>query len=213
MPLPKRAAAELPPYCPFKVRCESLEPLTSSAFLEIRRTGSAEDLAGANLVGARARALFVWNERARGRSHACRPREVHARLPCSCSACSPRPLTMHSQERRRWELVDEDRLRQALPSGWQHALGRLSTGCNLSRVAAGCESRARSCGVDIFYGAYHARWKRSKFASLQSPSGPQRGAHSVKNSKCKVQSPYGGGRSLAGGIIGDIMVAPKIFVL
>ena len=163
------------------------------------------------MVGARARALFAWNERPWGRCHACRPREVHARSPCSCSACSPRPLAMRLQEMWRWQLVDKDRLRQALSSGWQHALGRLSNSCNLSRVAACCESRARSCGIDLFYGAYHARWKRSKFASLQSLSGPRRGAQSVGNSECKLQSPCGGGRGLAGGIIGEIMVAPEIF--
>ena len=164
------------------------------------------------MVDARARALFAWIERPRGRCHACRPREVHARSPCSSSACSPRLLTMRSQESWRWQLVVKDRLRQALPSSVWHALGRLPTGCNLSRVAACCESRARSCGVDLSYGAYHARWKRSMFASLQSPSGPRRGTQSVGNSECKLQSPCGGGRGLAGGIIGDIMVAPEIFV-
>ena len=73
-------------------------------------------------------------------------------------------------------------------------------------------SRARSCGVDLFYGAYHARWKRSMFASLQSLSGPRRGVQSVGNSDGKLQSPCGGGRGLEGGIIGDIMVALEIFV-
>ena len=163
-------------------------------------------------MGARARTLFARDERPRGRCHACRPREVRACSPCSCSACSPRLLAMRSQESWTWELVVKDRLRQALSSGWQHALGRLSNSCNLSRVAACCESRARSCGIDLFYGAYHARWKRSMFASLQSPSGPRRGTQSVGNSECKLQSPCGGGRGLAGGIIGEIMVAPEIFV-
>ena len=50
------------------------------------------------------------------------------------------------------------------------------------------------------------------FASLQSLSGPRRGAQSVGNSECKLQSPCGGGRGLEGGIIGDIMVALEIFV-
>ena len=103
------------------------------------------------------------------------------------------------------------RLWQALPSGLWHASGRLPTGCNLPRDAAACMSRARSCGVDLFYGAYHARWKRSMFASLQSLSGPRRGAQSVGNSECSLQSPCGGGRGLAGGIIGEFIVAPGIF--
>ena len=128
----------------------------------------------------------------------------HARgactLPCSCSACSPRLLVMRSQERRTWELVVKYRLGQALPSGVRHALGRLSTGCNLPRDAEACMSRARSCGVDLFYGAYHARWKRLMFTSLQSLSGPRRGAQSVGNSERSLQSPCSGGRGLAGGI-------------
>ena len=185
--------------------------MKSCAFLRrnaVRATGWA---AAAKMVGARARALIAWNEHPQGRCHACRPREVHARSPCSCSACSPRLLAMRSQESWTWELVVNDRLCQALPSSVWHTLGRLSTGCNLPRDAAACMSRARSCGVDLFYGAYHARWKRSMFASLQSSSGPRRGAQSVGNSECKLQSPCGGGRGLAGGIIGEIMVAPEIF--
>ena len=100
---------------------------------------SAGDPTDAMLVGARARALFARDERPRGRCHACRPREVRVCSPCSCSACSPRPLAMRSQESWTWELVVKYRLRQALPSSVWHALGRLSTGCNLSRVAACCE--------------------------------------------------------------------------
>ena len=75
-------------------------------------------------------------------------------------------------------------------------------------------SRARSCGVDLFYGAYHARWKRLMFTSLQSLSGPRRGAQSVGNSErsLQVQSPCSGGMGLAGGIMGEMMFAPEIFV-
>ena len=77
---------------------------------------------------------------------------------------------------------------------------RLERLCSVVGVAACCESRARSCGIDLFYGAYHARWKRSIFASLSGLSGPRRGSQSVVNSKWKLNSPCSDGRDLAGGI-------------
>ena len=197
--------------CRSKVRSESLRALNSSWSIRrnaVRATGWA---AAAKMVGARARALIAWNEHPQGRCHACRPREVHARSPahaiCLLTAAAHHALAGDGT----WERVVKYRLGQALPSGVWHALGRLSTGCNLPRDAAACMSRARSCGVDLFYGAYYAQWKRSMFASLQSLSGPRRGVQSVGNSERSLQSPCGGGRDLAGGIIGEIMVAPEIF--
>ena len=103
-------------------------------------------------VRARARPLRGLSVPGVAAMHAARERCMHARLAHALHAHRGRsPCARRSWWS--WELVVKDRLRQALSSGWQHVSDRLSTGCSLSRVAACCESRARSCGIDLFCGA------------------------------------------------------------